>query len=263
MDLGIEGKTALVAASSRGLGRACAQALAAEGANVVVTSRDAQALASTAAEISAATGSEVVPIAADLRDSERIDSLFEKAVDRLGPVDILVTNTGPPRAGRFEDLSDEDWIDAFSLVAIPMVRLIRHALPGMRERGWGRVVSIQSTSVKQPIPHLGLSNGVRPGAQGILKPLAEAVASDGVTINTVLPGMFLTDRLVNDLRQSAEREGITVEDAIERAGSRNPIGRVGEPQELGSLVAYLASEPAAYLTGACIQVDGGSVRSLA
>ena len=263
MDLGLRGKVALVAASSKGLGKACALELAREGARVVVSSRDAARVESTANEIASETGSEVLSIAADLIEEGEIERLVSSAVEGLGPIEILVTNSGPPRGGRFEELSDRDWEQAFRLVTLSVVRLVRLVLPGMRERGWGRVISIQSTSVKQPIPHLVLSNAVRPGTQGILKSLVEGAAKDGVTVNTVLPGMFLTDRLLDDLRDRAERAGISTEDQVEEAGRFNPTGRVGDPGELACAVALLASERASFINGATLQIDGGSVRALA
>lgn len=263
MDLALTNKVALVAASSKGLGKACATELAREGARVVISSRDAGRLGQAAEDIRTETGVEVVPLVADISDESDVEDLVSTTVEQLGPIDVLVTNSGPPAGGVLEELSDEDWIEAFELVTLSVVRLLRLVVPSMRERGWGRVISIQSTSVKQPIPHLVLSNGIRPGTQGILKSVVEGAAADGVTINTVLPGMFLTDRLLNDLRGRAEKAGITTDEQVERAGKFNPTGRVGDPIELGCAVAFLASERASYINGATLQVDGGSVRALA
>jgi 3-oxoacyl-[acyl-carrier protein] reductase len=263
MNLGLDGKVALVAASSKGLGRACALELAREGASVVVSSRDADRLDRIAGEIRAETGSEVHAVTADVSSSEDIDALIAATRERFGPIDVMVMNSGAPRGGRLPDLSDEDWLEGFELVTLSLVRVLRLVLPSMVERGWGRFISIQSTSVKQPIPHLVLSNGLRPGAQGVLKSVVEGAAAHGVTVNTVLPGMFLTDRLVDDLRATAERSGTTLEEEQQRAGTYNPTGRVGDPAELAAAVAFLASSRASFINGATLQVDGGAIRSLA
>jgi 3-oxoacyl-[acyl-carrier protein] reductase len=259
MELELTGKVALVPASSRGLGRACALALAREGARVMVSSRTDDAAEKAAAAIRDETGAEVLACAADVTSEEQLEGLVAQTTDRLGPIDVLVTNTGPPAAGRLEELSDDDWVEAFELVTLSVLRLIRLVVPGMRERGWGRVIAIQSTSVRQPIPHLALSNGIRPGVQGILKSLADVAAADGVTVNTVLPGVFLTDRLLGDLKDS---DG-DVDEQIAAIASRNPSRRVGSPEELGAVVAFLASARASFVNGVALQVDGGSVRSIA
>ncbi len=263
MDFRLKDKVALVLASSKGLGKACATELAREGARVAISSRDSGRLEEAAGEIKAETGAEVTPVVGDVTNEAHVEEIVSTTVERLGPVDILVTNTGAPAGGLFDDLSDQDWLEAFELVTLSVVRLLRLVLPGMRERGWGRVISIQSTSVKQPIPHLVLSNGIRPGTQGILKSVVQGAAADGITINTVLPGVFLTDRLRNDLSGRAEKAGTTIEEQIEQTAKLNPTGRVGEPTELGSVVAFLASEQASYINGATIQVDGGSILALA
>jgi 3-oxoacyl-[acyl-carrier protein] reductase len=259
MDLGLTGKVALVPASSRGLGRACAHALAREGARMMVSSRSDEAAEATASELREDTGAEVLACAADVTSLEALERLVATTNERLGPIDVLVTNTGPPAAGRLDELSDADWIEAFELVTLSVLRLIRLVVPSMRERGWGRVVAIQSTSVRQPIPHLVLSNGIRPGVAGALKSLADVAAADGVTVNTVLPGVFRTDRLLGDLEES----GGSVEDQIAAIASRNPSGRVGDPPELGAVVAFLASERASFINGVALQVDGGAVRAIA
>jgi 3-oxoacyl-[acyl-carrier protein] reductase len=262
MDFALKGKVALVVASSKGLGRACALQLAREGARVAISSRDPERLERTANEIEAETGAEVIPVVGDVSNEAHVEAMVSTTVERLGPIDILITNTGAPAGGMFDDLSDQDWIEAFELVTLSVVRLLRLVLPPMRKRGWGRVISIQSTSVKQPIPHLVLSNGIRPGTQGILKSVVQGAAADGITINTVLPGVFLTDRLRNDLSGRAEKAGTTLDQEINQVAKLNPTGRVGEPRELGSVVAFLASEQASYINGATIQVDGGSIRAL-
>jgi len=263
MDLGLEGKVALVAASSKGLGLACATALAAEGARVVMSARNESDLETAADNVRSETGAEVRAIAADVTKAEDVERLVSSTIDELGAIDVLVTNSGAPPLGTFADLTDEQWRDTFELVTLSLIRFLRLVTPQMRERKWGRIVSIQSMSVKQPLPYLVLSNGVRPGAAGVLKTLVDELAKDNVTINAVLPGTFLTERLRTNFARTAERLGKTFDEQLGESASRVPMGRLGEPDELAALVAFLASERAGYITGTAIQVDGGSVRAIA
>lgn len=250
MDLGIEGRTALVMAASRGIGRGIAGALAREGARVAISSRSEDALRDAAEEL----GGELRAFPADTGDLERLRRLPGEVADALGPVEILVTNTGGPPGGGALDHSEEQWQTAFrSLVLAPHV-LIEGVLPGMRERRWGRIVNVSSSSVREPIPGLTLSNANRMAALGLFETLADEVAGDGVTVNTVATGMFATDRL-------ADRQG-SLEQAEAAARERVPARRLGQPEEYGDLVAFLCSERAAYLTGAVIPLDGGLLRSV-
>ncbi|HEU4980477.1 MAG TPA: SDR family oxidoreductase [Solirubrobacterales bacterium] len=250
MNLGIDGRVALVLGASRGIGRGIAAALAREGARVAISGRSAEALAAAAAAIEG----EVRALAADTGDLERIRTLPGEVAEALGPVEILVANTGGPPAGGALDNSIEEWEEAFrSLVLAPRV-LIEAVLPGMRERGWGRIVNVSSSSIREPIPSLTLSNANRLAALGLLETLADEVAGDGITVNTVATGMFGTERLA-DLHGSLEQ-------AEAAARERVPAGRLGTPDEYGDLVAFLCSERAAYLTGAVIPLDGGLLRSL-
>ena len=250
MDLGIEGRTALVMGASRGIGKGIAAALAREGARVAISSRSEEELMSAAGEI----GGEVRTFQADTGDLDGLRQLPGEVAEALGPVEILVANTGGPPAGGALDNSLEEWEEAFrSLVLAPRV-LIEEVLPGMRERGWGRVVNVASTSVREPMPGLTLSNANRMAAVGLLKTLAREVASDGVTVNAVATGMIATDRLV-DLHGSLERAEAVARDRV-------PMLRLGRPEEYGDLVAFLCSERAAYLTGAVIPLDGGLLRSV-
>jgi 3-oxoacyl-[acyl-carrier protein] reductase len=250
VDLGVEGRTALVMAASRGIGRGIAGSLAGEGARVAISSRSEDALREAAEEI----GGEVRAFPADTGDLERLRRLPGEVADALGPVEILVTNTGGPPGGGALDHSEEEWETAFrSLVLAPHV-LIEGVLPGMRERRWGRIVNVSSSSVREPIPGLTLSNANRMAALGLFETLADEVAGDGVTVNTVATGMFATDRL-------ADRQG-SLEQAEAAARERVPARRLGQPEEFGDLVAFLCSERAAYLTGAVIPLDGGLLRSV-
>jgi 3-oxoacyl-[acyl-carrier protein] reductase len=250
VDLGIEGRTALVMGASRGIGRGIAGALAREGARVALSSRSEEALQAAAAEIDG----EVRAFPADTGDLERLRALPGEVADAVGPVEILVANTGGPPGGAALANSVEEWEAAFrSLVLAPRV-LIEAVLPGMRVRRWGRIVNVASSSVREPIAGLTLSNANRMAALGLLETLADEVAGDGITVNTVATGMFATDRL-------ADRHG-SLEQAESAARERIPAGRLGRPEEYGDLVAFLCSERAGYLTGAVIPLDGGLLRSV-
>jgi 3-oxoacyl-[acyl-carrier protein] reductase len=249
MDLGLEGRVALVMGASRGIGRGIAAALAREGARVAIASRSAEKLDEAAAEI----GERAVPFVADAADLERLGALPGEIAAELGPVEIVVANTGgPPLGGAFDHGLDE-WEHAYrSLVLAPKV-LADAVVPGMRERGWGRIVNVGSTSTEEPIPYLNLSNSHRMAAVGYLKTLSREVAGDGITVNTVATGKFATERL-------ADNAG-SLEQAEAAARGEVPAGRLGRPDEYGDLVAFLCSERAAYITGTVIPIDGGMLRS--
>lgn len=250
MDLGIEGRTALVMAASRGIGKGIAGALAREGARVAISSRSEEALRAAAEEI----GGDVRVFPADTDDLNRLQTLPSEVSDTLGPIEILVANTGGPPLGGALDNSLEDWEAAFrSLVLAPRV-LIEGVLPAMRERGWGRIVNVGSSTIREPIAGLTLSNANRLAALGLLETLADEVAGQGITVNTVATGQFATDRL-------ADHTG-SLEQAEAAAKERIPAQRLGQPDEYGDLVAFLCSERAAYLTGAVIPLDGGLLRSV-
>jgi len=237
-------------AASKGIGRGIAAALAREGARVAISSRSEDALQAAAAEMEG----DVRIFPADVGNLERVRRLPGEVADELGPVEILVANAGGPPGGAALDNSLEQWEEAFrSLVLGPRV-LIEEVLPGMRERGWGRIVNVSSSSIREPIPGLTLSNANRMAALGLLSTLSDEVAGDGVTVNTVATGMFATDRL-------ADRHG-SLEQAEQAARERIPAQRLGQPEEYGDLVAFLCSERAAYLTGTVIPLDGGLLRSV-
>jgi 3-oxoacyl-[acyl-carrier protein] reductase len=248
MDLGIEGRVALVMGASRGLGRGIAAVLAREGARVAIASRSLERLEEAVAEI----GEQATPFVADASDMERLAALPGEVAEALGPVEILVTNTGGPPLGGALDHDLEEWERAYrSLVLAPRV-LAGAVIPGMRERGWGRVVNVGSTSTREPIAGLNLSNTHRMATVGFLKTLAREVAADGITVNNVATGRFATERLLS----------FGAPEEVEKAASADvPAGRLGQPEEYGDLVAFLCSERAAYLTGAVIPLDGGLLHS--
>ena len=250
MDLGIDGRVALVMGASKGIGRGIAAALATEGAKVAMASRSAERIEAAAEEIEG----ETVPLVADSADLERLAALPDEVAGALGPVEILVVNTGGPPLGGSMDNPREEWEAAYrTLVLAPKV-LVEAALPAMRERRWGRIANVASSSIREPIPYLALSNVHRMATMGFFKTLASEIAADGVTVNTVATGRFATDRLAANWGSWEE---------MERGASEGvPAGRLGQPEEFGDLVAFLCSERAAYLTGAVIPLDGGMLRSV-
>lgn len=262
MDLGLQGKVAIVAAARSGLGRAIATELAREGASVVISSRDAEALAQTAAEVREETGAEVDHLAADLTRAEDVDALISFAAERFGGVDVLVNNTGGPPAGTFGDFEDGDWQAAFELILLSLIRCVRGVLPSMRERGGGRIVNVASSSVKQPIENLILSNTFRAGLAGLAKSLAIELAPDGILVNTLGPGRISTARSRSMDESQAESQGVPVEEIRGRFEARIPVGRYGTPEEFAKVAAFLASPANSYVTGQAILVDGGMVRAL-
>ena len=262
MDLGLKGKVALVAAASRGLGRAVAEELAAEGASLVLCARGAEVLNATREHIALHTGAAVVAVPADVTIAEDVARVVNSGLKQFGRIDILVTNAGGPPAGKFESLSREQWEAATVLTLYSAIELTRHVLPGMKERHWGRILNITSIAVKQPVENLILSNSLRAGVTGFARTLANEVAADGITVNNILPGYTRTERVAQLATMMAEKEGISPADFTARWEREIPMRRLGEPQEFAALAAFLVSERASYITGTSIQVDGGWIRSL-
>lgn len=254
MDLGLDGRTALVPGSTSGLGLATARALAAEGCNVVIAGRRGELAEKEAAQLPSAIGVEV-----DLTDEGAPETLFRTAVDAFGSVDVLVVNGGGPPAGGALDVTADRLHAALQSLLVQQFRLVEAALPGMRERGWGRIVAIGSSGVQQPLPNLALSNIGRAGLAGYLKSLASAVADEGVTVNMVLPGRIDTDRVTALDANNAERSGRTPEEVRRASEQSIPAGRYGTPEEFAAAVVFLASAPASYITGEQLRVDGGLV----
>ncbi|MGD8395454.1 MAG: SDR family oxidoreductase [Candidatus Eiseniibacteriota bacterium] len=262
MKLGLEGRTALVGGASSGIGKAIAGALLDERANVVIVARDAKRLEAAARDLERRHGRAAMPVTADLTDAAAIEGLLERAHRRYETIDILVANAGGPPSGPFEAHDDDAWEAAFRLNLLSGVRLARALLPGMREQRWGRIVFLTSLTVKQPEPGLILSNSVRAGVSGLAKTLSQEVAADGITVNSVCPGLTDTERLQALARANAERDGVTPDDVQARWLAAIPAGRLGRPEEVGDAVAFLASERAAYITGVALLVDGGYVKGL-
>jgi 3-oxoacyl-[acyl-carrier protein] reductase len=254
VELGIRGRRALICASSKGLGRACAMALAAEGVHVTITARGAEALAATAATIRAAHPDvTVTEVVGDITTPEG----REAALAAAGEIDILVNNAGGPPFGDFRDWTREDWIKALDANMLTPIELIKATVDGMMARKFGRIVNITSSSVKAPIDVLGLSNGARAGLTGFVAGIARKTVRENVTINGLLPGTFDTDRI----RASARQQGMTeadVDELVKRRGNSNPSGRVGDPAEFGLFCAFLCGAQAGYITGQNILLDGGA-----
>ena len=257
MELGIRDKVALVAAGSKGLGRGIAHGLAAEGARVAICARNQHSLDKAAHDIHADTGSEVLPVAADIMQADDCRRFVDAAVERWGRLDILVTNSGGPAPGGFEVVDDDAWHAAFENTLLNVVRLIRLSLPHMRKNRWGRIVNVQSLSIRQPVEGLVLSNSIRPGVAGLTRTLATELGSEGILINTVCPGMHETDRIHELARSRSAAAGTTPAEVLERLTATIPLRRLGRPDELADVVAFLCSERASYITGTCLLVDGG------
>ena len=261
MDLGLADKVALVCGSSRGLGRAAAEELIDEGAAVAICARDPVGLALAREEIAESSGAGILGVAADLAQPGEPTRVVEACLDHFGRLDILITNTGGPPAGSFETFSLADWDDAVALLLRSTVEATSAALPGMKERGWGRILAVTSIAAKQPVPGLILSNSLRAAVTGFVRTLADEVARSGVTINTILPGYTRTERVVQLNEATARREGLEPADIQARLEQEIPIGRLGEPREFAALATFLVSERAGYITGGAFAVDGGWIRS--
>lgn len=262
MDLGLRGQAVLVAASSRGIGRATARIFAEEGARVAICSRDAAVLQRTADEIREATGAEVLAVPTNVANADEVARLIDRVVEAFGALNVLVCNAGGPPPGVFDDFGDDAWQAAFDLNFMSTVRMIRGALPHMRRQGGGRIIAIMSSSVKQPIDGLILSNGIRTGVIGLTKTLSQELGKDRITVNVVCPGRILTDRLRSSRVREAERRGVDLDEVLNESRQDIPLGDFGAPEDVGNMIVYLASRQARYVSGQTIVVDGGLVRAL-
>ncbi|MDE2818040.1 MAG: SDR family oxidoreductase, partial [Chloroflexota bacterium] len=260
MDLELRGKTAIVSAGSKGLGKAIALGLAAEGARVAICSRNPDNLSQAAQEILTKTGSEVLAVPVDVTKPDAIANFVGTVVQRQGKIDILVNNAGGPPMGTFDDFEDKEWEDAFNLTFMSVIRFVREVLPHMRKTGSGRIINVTSTSVKQPLESLLLSSAIRPAVIGLAKSLANELAPDNILVNNICPGSIHTDRIKENVAAQVRSTGQSEESVMEEYAAKIPLGRLGEPVELADLAVFLASERASYITGATLQVDGGLIR---
>lgn len=262
MDFGLGGKTALVAAASKGLGKAVARALAEEGANVVIFARDEAALRAAEVEIQrvARAGSRAVAVVADVTRAEDLERVVQETFDLFGTIDVLYANTGGPPPKLFDALADDDWQRNFELLLLSVIRLTRLCLPAMRARQWGRIIVGTSSGVKQPIDTLMLSNTLRAGVTAWAKTLSDQVAPQGITVNCLAPGRIETDRVVEIDTDAARRTGQSPEKVRQQKLAAVPMGRYGNPAEFAAAAAFLASEQASYITGVTLSVDGGLFR---
>ena len=262
MNLGLKGKVAIVAASSKGMGKATAMALAAEGARIAMCARGVDALAKAAQDVQDRHQADVLAVPADVTRYDDVKRVVQETVGRWGTVNILVNNAGGPPPGTFADVDDSAWQSAFELNLLSTIRFIREVVPHMRKAGGGAIINIQSVSVKEPIDNLILSNSIRSGVNGLAKSLSRELAKDRIRVNTVLPGAIQTDRLRQVIAGQAQRQGRSVEEIRRTWEGEIPLGRLGEPEDVADMIVFLASERANYVTGVTVQVDGGRVRSM-
>ena len=260
MDLQLTGKNALILAASKGLGKACATALVMEGADVVIGARDPATLEATAAELRALGKGRVMAIPVDVRNSAQVTDMIDAAATAFGKIDILVNNAGGPPFGKFESFDDSAWLSAFELTLLSAVRFCRLVVPHMRPTGSGRIINITSLSVKTYLAGSVLSTSIRMGVIGMAKMLSNELGPDNITVNNIAPGMILTDRLKQTMSPAGAGDP-SFEEQLARRAKDIPLGRIGKPEELAALVAFLASPLAGYITGTTIPVDGGAIKA--
>ncbi len=262
MDLGLKGKRALVLAASRGLGYACARGLAQEGCHLVVCSRDEARIQAAAAEIRASTGARVEALVTDVSNAAEAERLVGAAVSAYGGLEILVHNAGGPPAGGFAAVNEAQWKQAFDQNMMSFVRIVNAAVPVMKKAGYGRVLSIASSSIKQPIPNLVLSNAFRAGVWGIAKTLSQELGPQGILVNVIAPGRISTERIAELDQANATRTGKPIDEVRKASVASIPLGRLGDPEEFANLVVFLASAKASYISGQGLFVDGAAGTAL-
>jgi 3-oxoacyl-[acyl-carrier protein] reductase len=262
VDLGLKGKVAMVAGASKGLGFAVARALAAEGASVSISSRDAGAIEKAAERIRSETGKETLASAADVRNAAALEAWRDRTLERFGRIDRLFANSGGPPAGKFPDFDDAAWQNAFELLLLSAVRMARLAIPSIKAAGGGAILFSTSSSVKEPIGNLALSTVLRAGVSALAKTLSQEFAADGIRVNQIIPGRIDTDRVRELDGINAKKAGISEDDTRKRAAAAIPLGRYGDAADYGRAAAFLLSDAASYITGATLQVDGGAIRSV-
>ncbi len=257
MDLGLQNKVAIVSAASRGLGYAAAEALAKEGAKLVIFSKNKENIERAAEKIEETSKTKVEPVVANLYDSKTMYNVIEKAVDKFGTVHIIVTNAAPPPPGYADEIGEEEWVKQFRQIFLSAIKLVSLGLPYMIQQNWGRIINILSITVKQPIDNLTISNSLRLALAGFSKSLTLQIKGKNITINNVAPGYIMTDRVRELIRIQAEKNGRSMKETAKEISRNIPLGRIGEPEEFGNLIAFLASEKASYINGATITIDGG------
>jgi 3-oxoacyl-[acyl-carrier protein] reductase len=262
MDLGLKNKVAMVGGASKGLGFAIAKALAGEGAQVVIASRDAEAIARAAHTINRETGGQAIAVAADLSKADAIARWHAATLEQFGGVDLLFANTGGPPAGTALGFDDAAWQAAFELLLMSVIRTVRLVVPSMRARGGGAILVGTSSTVKEPVPSLALSNVMRSGVTSLVKTLSLELAPEKIRVNTLVPGRIATDRLRQLDEISAKKAGIALDEQQQRGAATIPVGRYGAPDDFGRVGAFLLSDAAAYITGTSVAVDGGLIKAI-
>jgi 3-oxoacyl-[acyl-carrier protein] reductase len=262
MELGLKGKVALVTAASKGIGFGTARVLAKEGMQVAISSRSSANLEKARDLLSAETGADVLAVTADMTAREDLERMVDTVTKKLGGIDVLVYNAGPPKAGTFGELTYADWEEATKLLLLSAVTLTQKVVPHMKSNNWGRLVYITSLTLKQPVANLVLSNTVRLGIAGLSKSLSRELAPHGITSNGIIQGYVRTERMVHLIEERASKTGTSVEEAYKELVKNVPLGRYGEPEEVGYLAAFIASERGSYLTGGMFTVDGGVISSV-
>jgi 3-oxoacyl-[acyl-carrier protein] reductase len=262
MDLELKGRVAIVGGGSKGLGRACAQVLAEEGAKVAICSRSKPELDKAAQEMRDTTKAEVLAFAGDLDKHDTIKALIAATVERFGRLDIMVNNSGGPPLARAHNATEEQWATALDRSLLFFSRMSREALPHLKMSGAGRIIIVLASTVYQPIPNLALSGVTRMGVVAFAKSLADEVGRDGILVNNVCPGSLLSERMLSNVTARAKEEGMSIDEALARRAAETSLGRVGDPKEMAYLVAFLASSRSSYITGTTMRVDGGLVRSV-
>jgi 3-oxoacyl-[acyl-carrier protein] reductase len=262
MDLGLKGKRAIVMAASRGLGFASAMGLAREGCHLVICSRDRQRIDEAAQTIRHDTGADVRAVAADVSSAHEAERLVQTAVDAFGGVDIVVHNAGGPPAGETLAMNESQWQKAFEQNLLSFTRIVHAAVPEMKKSGYGRILTIASSSIKQPIPNLALSNALRAGVWGLAKTLSRELAAHGILVNVIAPGRIQTERIEELDHANAEKSGKSIDDVRRASVASIPLGRLGRPEEFANVIVFLASAKASYVTGQAITVDGAAGNAL-